>query len=69
MSDIKIFIVALLLAPLFIYALSYGIKKQDRVYCEKLAVDAQKYDNFYITAGQEQMCTSYSIAINAPIKS
>lgn len=67
----NIIVSALLVSVLFIafvFALGYGLDKQERVDCYKWQEYAQELVGFYLTSSQTEQCEHWGIKVDAPIK-
>lgn len=68
---IKQIIVALILLVvifLVVKLLAIGLKKQDRVECQKLLSWSKEYPLFYLTQNEKEMCDFLGVTISAPVK-
>lgn len=60
-----VILVLLLLSFFFIFTL--GISKSEVVECQKLKSYSEKFEQFWLTEWQKEMCDSHDIEIDAPV--
>lgn len=52
----------------FLFIVSDPITNMERVECEKLKIQSERYNEFYLTDWQAEMCSHAEVIINAPVK-
>ena len=60
-------IMVVLIVGLFI-AVPAGLKKMERLECEKWQDEAVKYPAYFLASWQKEQCDTYDIQIDAPVK-
>jgi hypothetical protein len=58
-SSITLGVIAIIAVALGIAGLIYGLERQERYECAKLAEQARQYPNFFYANYQKDMCEKY----------
>ncbi len=67
----KTIVTVCLLAPAiagFAWAMVVGENRQERADCIGWSVDAETFDQFFLTQWQKDQCDAQGIKINAPVR-
>ena len=61
-------LLVLVVSTLFVFALSYGMDKNEQVECHKWQGYAYELKGFYLTSSQAEQCAHWNIQVDAPVK-